>query len=278
MKIENMKFTKIHGNGNDFILIDDRKGELIKKESDYAIKLCDRHFGIGADGIILVRNSEVASTKMEIINADGSYAAMCGNGIRCFAKYVFESKFVVENPLKIETGDGVKIAFLNIENGIVKSVTINMGKPSFELDKIPAKYDREILNEKFYINNREYKLTTMLMGVPHTVIFGALDDYDISEGEKIEKYSIFPQGTNVNFCEVIDAFHIKVKTWERGAGATLACGTGCCASVVASNRLGFTGNKVEVSAPGGKLFIEIKEDGVFMTGPAVISFKGECEI
>ncbi|MBP2031453.1 diaminopimelate epimerase [Clostridium algifaecis] len=273
-----MKFTKIQGTGNDFIIIDDRENKFIGRESELSKKLCDRHFGIGGDGILLIRKSNIASIQMVIINSDGSYAAMCGNGIRCFAKYVFDEGILSDNPVKIETGDGVKEAFLNLKNGVVESVTIDMGKPSFLPHDIPAEYNKEIVDEKINAGDREYSITTMLMGVPHTVVFGKLKNYDTVEGRNIEKYKIFPEGTNVNFCEVINNEGINIKTWERGAGATLACGTGCCASAVAANKLGFTGKKVSVKVPGGQLFIEIKDTGVFMTGPAVVSFKGEYEI
>lgn len=273
-----MKFTKMNGTGNDFVVIDDRKGQFLGREGELAKTLCNRNFAIGGDGILIVRESNIAETQMIIMNADGSYASMCGNGIRCFAKYVWDENIVKGNSIKIETGDGIKEAFLNIENNEVKEVTINMGVPSFKIEDIPAKFTEEIIDRQIKINDKEYNITSMLMGVPHTVIFGNLDQYDVQEGRYIEKNEIFPIGTNVNFCEIISKDKVKVKTWERGAGPTLACGTGSCACVIASNKLGFTDAKVEVQVPGGKLLIEIKEDGVFMTGPAVVSFKGEYEI
>lgn len=272
-----MKFTKMHGNGNDFIVVDDRNGMFLGKEGELARELCNRNFGVGGDGILIVRNSDIAQTQMIIINADGSYASMCGNGIRCFAKYVWDEGIAKGDCIKIETGDGIKEAFIHAKDNEAKEVTINMGTPTFIPEQIPSKFDKEIINEQIKINGKEYNITTMFMGVPHTVLFGKLDEYDVEEGKVIEKYDIFPEGTNVNFCEVINDNKIRVKTWERGAGPTLACGTGSCASVIASNRLGFTGKKVEVQVPGGKLFVEIKENGVFMTGPAVVSFKGEYE-
>ncbi|MBC2580304.1 diaminopimelate epimerase [Clostridium sp. DJ247] len=273
-----MKFTKMNGTGNDFIVIDDRENIFLHKEKDLARKLCDRHFSIGGDGILIVRNSEIAETQMIIMNVDGSYATMCGNGIRCFAKYVWDEGIVKKNPIKIETGDGIKEAFLIMENNVVQEVKIDMGLPSFEPKLVPAEFSEEIINTQIKINSKEYNITSMLMGVPHTVIFGKLDDYDVEEGKAIEKYEKFPIGTNVNFCEVIDHKKVDVKTWERGAGPTLACGTGSCACVIAANKLGLTGREVEVQVPGGKLFIEIKDSGVFMTGPAVVSFKGELEV
>ncbi|MDW8799605.1 diaminopimelate epimerase [Clostridium sp. A1-XYC3] len=273
-----MKFTKMHGNGNDFIVIDDRKKEFLGKERELAKELCNRNFAIGGDGILIVRESDTAETEMIIINADGSYAAMCGNGIRCFAKYVWDENIVRNNRIKIQTGDGIKEAFLKVEDDKVKEVKIYMGKASLKIEDIPAKFEEELINKQIKINGREYNITSMLMGVPHTVIFGSLDNCDVSEGKSIEKYDIFPEGTNVNFCEVVSKSKVKVKTWERGAGPTLACGTGSCAAVVASNRLGFTDEKVEVEVPGGRLVIEIEEEGVYMTGPAVVSFKGEYNL
>jgi len=273
-----MEFTKMTGNGNDFIVLDDRKGEIIGKEKELAQKLCDRHFSIGADGILFVRESNTnAQIQMVIINADGSYASMCGNGIRCFAKYVWEKAIVKENPMIIETGDGLKEAFLDIEEDKVKYITINMGEPIFEGEKISNEKEK-IINKSIRENNKEYSITAFHMGVPHTIIFGNLDEYDIEEGKNIETLPLFKEGTNVNFCEVVDKNKIKVKTWERGAGPTLACGTGSCASAIAANLLGYTGKSTEVILPGGKLFIEIKEKGVFMKGPADICFRGEIDV
>ncbi|ALU37511.1 Diaminopimelate epimerase [Clostridium ljungdahlii DSM 13528] len=274
----NMKFIKMQGTGNDFVVIDDRDNRFLGKEKELGLKLCNRHFGIGGDGILIVRQSEIAQIKMIIINSDGSYASMCGNGIRCFAKYVWEENLVKESPIKIETGDGIKEAFLNIENGKVKEVTIDMGTPSFDPKKIPVNSCDEVVKKELKINEKTYSITSMFMGVPHTVIFGDLEKYDVKEGKAIEKYSIFPEGTNVNFCEVLNKDEIKIKTWERGAGPTLACGTGTCACAVASNKLGFTEGKVKAHVPGGILFIEVKDNKVFMTGPAEVSFKGEYDI
>lgn len=272
-----MKFTKMHGNGNDFIVLEDMENN-IKDESYLARRLCDRHFGIGADGILIIRKSKVANIQMVIINSDGSYAAMCGNGIRCFAKYVYEKGLVNCEKMSIETGDGIKGASLSIKDGNVEEVTITMGTPSFNTKHIPAFHEEEIIKKKLSVNNKEYEVTSLLMGVPHTVVMGSLDDYNVEEGKYIEKHNIFPAGTNVNFCEIINSHEIKVKTWERGAGPTLACGTGSCAAVIAANRLGLVSEKVKVWIPGGTLLIELKNDGVYMTGPAVVSFTGEYNL
>lgn len=272
-----IKFSKMNGCGNDFIVINDLEEEFcnINKISD---KLCDRHFGIGGDGILLVRKSKIADVKMLVINADGSYAAMCGNGIRCFAKYVYETGICRKNTIDIETGDGVKKAVIYNNKDKVENVKINMGKFSFKCSDIFANCDKEIINKEILINNKKYIINSVLMGVPHTVIFGKLSNFDIHEGKLIEKYKIFKQGTNVNFVEVIDKNEIKVKTYERGVGPTLACGTGCCASVVIGNKLKKLGDDVIVNTLGGRLRIEIKDNDVYMTGNAVTSFRGECEI
>lgn len=270
-----MNFTKMHGNGNDFIIIDDQQNKYVGREAELAKKLCNRNFFIGADGILIVRKSEVADIKMIIMNSDGSYASMCGNGIRCFAKYVWDKRIILNNEISIETGDGVKIANLELKNEIVENVKIFMGKPSFIPMDVPVLSETLVIDKKFSVNDKEYNITTMIMGVPHTVILGKLEDFDIYEGKAIEKHSMFPIGTNVNFCEVVSRSNIRVKTWERGAGPTLACGTGSCASVVAVNKLGKVDKKVHVELPGGYLFIELNDEGVYMSGPAVTVFEGE---
>ncbi|MBU3098679.1 MULTISPECIES: diaminopimelate epimerase [Clostridium] len=269
-----MNFTKMQGTGNDFIVIED----LEEKYNDLGVlakKLCDRHYGIGADGILVVRKSTIADIQMIIMNADGSYASMCGNGIRCFAKYIFEKKYVLGENIKIETGDGVKLASICVKEREFKGVTINMGKYNFNPISIPALSSIEIINKKLDTNNKDYYITSLLMGVPHTIVFGKLEDYEVCEGKFIENNCLFPQKTNVNFCEVVDKNRIRVKTWERGAGPTLACGTGSCAAVVAANRLGYTEGKVEVQVPGGILNIEIVKGEVLMEGPAETVFKGQ---
>ena len=268
----------MQGTGNDFILFTDFENLYLNKEAEVAIKLCDRHFGIGADGILIVRKSEIADIEMVIINADGSYAGMCGNGIRCFAKYVWDNNIVKKDIISIETGDGVKLAYITSDNKEVSQVTINMGVPSFDPAKIPASCHEEIENLNIVAKGINYKINSMLMGVPHTVIFGELKDLPTENGANIEKHDLFPKGTNVNFCQIYDREHIRVETWERGAGATLACGTGCCASVVAANKLKLVSEKVQVKVPGGSLLIELKADGVYMTGAAVTVFTTEFNI
>lgn len=275
-----MLFSKMHGLGNDFIVIDARGKEDIDYNS-LAKRMCHRHIGVGADGILLVLDSKLADIRMRIINSDGSEAEMCGNGIRCFSKYVFERGIVKKDKFKVETLAGIIEPELILnEYGLVEKVKVNMGKPSFKRKDIPMQGDPEsdAINTSIEVDGKEYKITSLLMGVPHTVLF--VDDVEKVDiytlGPKIEKHEVFPRKTNVNFVQVIDKNNIKVRTWERGAGATYACGTGSCASVIASNLNGFTERKANVHLYFGTLEIEWQDDGiVFMTGPAEEVFVGE---
>jgi diaminopimelate epimerase len=243
--------------------------------------LCDRHQGIGADGIILILPSEVADVKMRIINSDGSEANMCGNGIRCFAKYVYDKHIKTDKSFTIETGAGIMIPELIVEDGKVLFVKVNMGAPVLERETIPMKgAPGHVINEPFQLPGKEVKITSLLMGVPHTIVF--VDDISSTDfvtiGKGIEKNPLFPKGTNVNFVEVINEREIKVRTWERGAGSTLACGTGSCASAVAAFLNGKTGKEVTVHLTLGDLLIEWIDDCVFMTGSANHVFEGELTI
>lgn len=271
--MKEINFTKMQGLGNDFVMLDDRE-RIYNNESEIALKLCHRNFGIGADGVIFIRKSEKAHIRMVIYNADGSHASMCGNGIRCFAKYVWDKNIVKENPLIIETDDGIKRAKLFIENNKVNEVEINMGTWSFDPKNVPLASNEEVLNKKILVEGKEYNISSLHMGVPHTVIYTNLKDINIEEGKHIEYFKLFPKKTNVNFCEKVNSSCINVKTWERGAGATLACGTGSCASVVVGNKLGLIDKKVQVNVPGGIMYITIEEEIVFMKGPAKITFEG----
>jgi len=231
-----MDFSKMHGLGNDFIFFEN----LDNKELDYhsiAIKWCHRQLGIGADGIVVVLPSEIADLSMRIINADGSEANMCGNAIRCFARYAYERGLVQSKIFKIETFAGIIIPEIITRDNQFVSVRVNMGKPNTKRNVIPMLGDgAEAIQTPVLIGEEEYKLTSMLMGVPHTMVFVKdLKAVNVERiGRAIEKHQLFPNGTNVNFVEVMDLERIKVRTWERGAGATLACGTGCCATAVAS--------------------------------------------
>lgn len=274
-----MRFTKMQGLGNDFIFIEDMDNKLLELEIEIAKKVCDRRFGVGADGLVLIRKSEKADAKMLIINNDGSRANMCGNATRCFAKYLYEENIVKKDIIEVETGDGVKAIKLLLNNeDKVKLVEVNMGKASFEGKDIPLKEKENLINEDIIINGKKYTLTSLLMGVPHTVLINNNDEYSIKDGRIIEKYEIFLENTNVNFVKVSNKENIEVQTWERGAGATLACGTGCCASVVALNKLKLIASKVKVKTLGGGLTIEIKDNEVYMTGEAEFICKGELLI
>jgi len=276
-----MKFTKMHGLGNDFIFIEN----LGDKEMDYsalAITLCHRQLSIGADGIIAVLPSKVADLRMRIINADGSEANMCGNAIRCFGKYAWERGLVKSKSFRIETFAGIIIPEVIEENGKVASVKVNMGAPDIRREAIPMLGDETAaISVMLPLGDNEINITSILMGVPHTIIFvdnlNAIDVKGI--GPTIEKHPLFPKGTNVNFVEVIDRNRVKLRTWERGAGATLACGTGSCATAVAAFLNEHTDRTVAVELQYGELLIEWAKDGtVYMTGPAEESFSGEINL
>lgn len=270
-----MNFIKMQGLGNDFIFIIDNKNEFIDNEIEIAKKVCDRRFGIGADGLVIIRKSNIADAKMVIINSDGSRANMCGNAIRCFAKYLYEINSIDKSIISIETGDGIKNVELKTNNNKVELIKVNMGKASFSGEDISLRNKKDLINEEVKIGEKTYKLTTLLMGVPHTILINNNDEYTIEEGKIIEKYNLFIDGTNVNFIKIIDKQNIEVRTWERGAGATLACGTGCCASVAALKKLGLCDDKVKVKTLGGSLEVEVVNDEVYMIGAADFICKGE---
>lgn len=269
-----MEFTKMQGAGNDFIFILDWDLRCYQAESKIAQKLCDRHFGLGADGVVFVRKSQVADGKMVIINSDGSKANMCGNALRCFVKYLFEKGIVEKNVATVETGDGIKEVTMEILEDKVIMARAEMGKPSFEPYDIPLTINEKIISKTMEIEGVEYELTTLLMGVPHTIVIKENEEYNVNEGVNIEKHPVFKEGTNVNFVNIIDRENINIKTWERGAGATLCCGTGCSAAAYALNYLGLVDAKVNVHAPGGTLVIEIIDGNVYMSGKAQFVCEG----
>lgn len=282
-----MQFVKMHGLGNDFIVIDEFTEPSNRDYNALAPALCDRHLGIGADGLIIVLPSDKADARMRIINADGSEAEMCGNGIRCFAKYLYESGLVKKQMLSVETLAGIMKPDLLIEKGKVTAVKVDMGQPVLKREAVPMLEingidpTSAVIEQPLEVDGEKYSITSMLMGVPHTMIF--VDDVEKADvtglGPKIEKHWAFPQKTNVDFVQLVNRDEIKVRTWERGAGATLACGTGSCASAVASVLTGRTGRKVTVHLIAGDLFIEWNEDNtVFMTGPAAEVFRGYINI
>ena len=276
-----LNFWKMHGLGNDYVVIDNRGGELSEEElPDLAIKLCRRRVGVGADGLLLVCNSRVADAKMRIFNPDGTEAEMCGNGIRCFAKYCFENGIARKNVISVETLAGIKELRLKVVEGAVTSVRVNMGSPCFEAEKIPIIGNGTFINKPLDVDGKILMATALSMGNPHCVIFvNNIDDYPVDViGPKVENHKLFPKRTNVEFVQVISRKRLKVRVWERGVGETLACGTGACASVVAAKVLGKMEEGVIVELPGGKLIVEYEGNVVFMEGPAEKVFEGKVSI
>ena len=277
-----MKFTKMEGCGNDYVYVNGFE-EKIDNPNEVAIAVSERHFGIGSDGLIIINPSEVADFKMCMYNADGSEGKMCGNGIRCVAKYVYDFNLTDKDVITVETLSGIKTLKLNVENGKVKTVRVNMGAPILECDKVPVKYDDEkMINKPVKVDGKTFNITCVSMGNPHAVTFiNDTDNLEIEKiGPKFENNEIFPDKVNTEFIQIIDKKTVKMRVWERGSGETFACGTGACASVVASvlNRL--TENKVTVKLLGGELEIEYNQDEntVYMTGPARVVFTGEYDI
>lgn len=274
-----MKFTKMQGCGNDYVYIDDTDGR-IANASELAIKISDRHFGVGSDGLILIKASDKADFFMDMYNMDGSRGKMCGNGIRCLAKFVYDYGLTNKERLTIDTLSGIRSLELAIDNGKVSMVTVNMGSPIFEAHRIPVISDKDIiLNEPIKVGDKEYKITCISMGNPHAVVFVEnTDDFPVATiGPLFENHIIFPDKVNTEFVEIINRAHIKMRVWERGSGETLACGTGACAAAVASILNGFAEDELKVSLLGGDLYIRYDRDAnlVFMTGPAVTVFEGE---
>lgn len=274
-----MKFDKYIAAGNDFIIFNG----IDKSKIDYnelALNVCNRHFGIGADGIMVCENSLVADIKMLYYNSDGSQGEMCGNGIRCFSKYIYDYGIVEKLDISIESLDGIKNLNLEInELNKVKEIRVNMGYPSFDPDDIPVKSKKErLLEEKIIVDGEEYIYSAVLVGVPHVVIF--VEDINMINindiGKKVENDPIFPRKINVNFVEILDKENINIYTWERGAGRTLGCGTGSCASVVIGKTLGKLDDQVYVNTEGGKLRVELDMDfKINMIGNASHICKGE---
>ena len=276
-----IEFVKMHGLGNDYLYINCIKNREPLFPEELAKRLSNRHFGVGADGIILVCNSKIADFKMRIFNSDGSEAEMCGNGIRGFAKYVYDYNLIDKNEFKIETLAGIRKVKLNTLNkSITENITVDMGEPILHPVKIPVLTREEppIKDLKIVIKNKIFTITCVSMGNPQAIIrLHNLEDINIKEyGPLIENRSEFPKRTNVEFIEIKDRSRIKMKVWERGAGETLACGTGACASTVASVLNGYTERKVVVELLGGELEVEWNEEDshVYMTGPATTVFRG----
>ncbi len=274
-----MHFTKVHGLGNDFILLDGR--QISMDYNAIAPRLCHRQTGIGADGLLIVLDSDKADVKMRIVNSDGSEAEMCGNGIRCFAKYVYECGIVDKTEFGVETLAGIMRPKLIVEDGAVAGVTVDMGEPFLECRDIPVIGEGRCIDRELNVNGDVLRYTSVLLGVPHTMIY--VDDPTspkwMGMGWDIEHASIFPNRTNVNFVHVVDDHTVELRTFERGCGPTLACGTGACSTAVASALNGKTGREVDVKIALGTLHINWAEDNhVYMTGPAEIVFEGETNL
>ena len=279
-----MEFTKMQGAGNDYIYINCLK-ETVQNPCAAAVKVSDRHFGIGSDGLVLIEPSSVADFKMYIYNSDGSQAKMCGNATRCVAKYVYDNHLTRKQEISLETLSGIKTIKMFIENGKVKSAAVNMGAPVTEPEKIPVKLSGDIvLSRKIEAGGKEYAVTCVSMGNPHCVVF--IDDTQSLEIDKIgplfEKNQLFPDRINTEFIQLIDANTFKMRVWERGAGETLACGTGACAAAVAAILNGCCKKDEDISVIllGGVLTIrwDSKSNDVYMTGPAETVCTGEIDL
>lgn len=274
-------FTKMHGCGNDYIYIDGFRYD-IKSPGELSKKLFDRHFSVGGDGVIIIGPSDKADAFMHMYNADGSEGKMCGNGVRCTAKFVHDNFLPDKDVINIETLSGVKKIELKKENEVVTGGTVDMGKAEFDCAKIPALFEDGGVQKSLYIDNCEYKIIPVSMGNPHAVIFMD-DDFDIDRfeiekiGPKFEKNPAFPEGVNTEFVKVISPDTFKMRVWERGSGETLACGTGACAVGSAAVRMGIAdeGKDLKVILPGGELIINYTPERVLLTGGAVTAFTGE---
>lgn len=279
-----MKFTKMHGIGNDFVVVDCLSETLPEERlPEISRKVNDRKFGIGGDGLILVLPSRQADFRMRMFNPDGTEAQMCGNGIRCFAKYVYDRGQTVDTTIKVETLAGVKALKLSTRGKTVEAVRVDMGQPRLRRSEIPMRGDdsERVVAEPLRVDGKRIEITAVSMGNPHAVIFvDKIDAVDAAKlGPAIETHRSFPERTNVHFVQVLNTTELAQKTWERGAGITLACGTGACASLVAAVLNNKANRRATVHLPGGDLIIEWTGDNrVYMTGPAEEVFEGEINL
>lgn len=277
-----MEFTKMQGCGNDYVYVNGFENKIDNPNKLSEI-VSDRHFGIGSDGLIVINPSEKADFKMSMYNADGSEGKVCGNGIRCVAKYVYDNKMTDKTTITVETLSGIKTLELNVKNDKVETVKVNMGTPILLPKDVPVVSDKDkVVDEPIVIDDKEYRITCVSMGNPHVITFiENTDDLEIETiGPKFENNPIFPDRVNTEFIQVLDRNTVKMRVWERGSGETFACGTGACATVVACVLNGLTDDKVTVKLLGGDLFIEYnrEENTVYMTGPAKVSFTGKIEV
>jgi diaminopimelate epimerase len=276
-----MRFAKYHGTGNDFVMLEDLEDRQTLT-SALVSALCDRHMGVGADGVIRIAPSGDADFFMDYWNADGNVAEMCGNGIRCLAKYVYDRGLTSKTELSIDTRDGGKDLFLTVSNGAVTSVRVDMGTPAFARKEIPmaGPPDETFVDEPITAGDAKYRATAVSMGNPHLVLIGDIEPRQVDVemlGPALQRHADFPEQTNVEFARVSDGV-IDVRVWERGSGQTMACGTGACASLVAAHRIGRVGREATIRFPGGELEVEWAPDGrVYLTGPAAFVFEGETD-
>lgn len=287
-----MKFTKMQGCGNDYIYVNGFTEKVPQEKKPEVVRLLsDRHFGIGGDGVIFINPSQEADFEMEMFNADGTRAQMCGNGIRCVAKFVYDKGLTDSEHITVISAGSVKYLDLTVERnpqlpgdrGRVKLVRVNMGSPILEPERIPVLAEGEtVVNQPIYVEDEEYRMTCVSMGNPHAVVFAqGVADMKLEQiGPLFENHVRFPERVNTEFVEVIDRQNVFMRVWERGTGETLACGTGCCATAVACVLNGLTDSKVTVKLLGGELLIEWdrEKNTVYMTGPATTVFEGEIEL
>ncbi|MBQ9942330.1 MAG: diaminopimelate epimerase [Christensenellaceae bacterium] len=270
-----MQIIKMHGLGNDFIVIDNRNGQ-VKDPCALGEKLCHRRLAVGGDGLVLVENSDVADIRMRIINSDGSEAEMCGNGIRCFARFVYDEVLPGKEEFTVETLAGIMRPRLRVEGGKVVGIRVDMGAPSFERKNIPMVGEGSPLEVQLNVAGDDLTVSSILMGVPHAmVVVEDIENFPFEKwGPALEAHAAFPRKINVNFVQILDEQNVRVRTWERGAGPTMACGTGSCAVVTMLSTLGKVQPKTTVHLEAGDLIIEKTESTVFMTGPAEYVFRG----
>lgn len=275
-----MKFIKMHGIGNDYVYVDCFK-ETVENPQEVSIKVSDRHFGIGSDGLVLIKPSDVADFRMDMYNADGSQAEMCGNAIRCVGKYVYDFGLTDKTSISVETLAGIKYLDLTVEDGKVSIVTVDMGAPDLIAKNIPVLSDNEqVIKEKITAAGKEWEMTCVSMGNPHCVVFleEPVKDFPLDRiGPAFENHERFPKRINTEFVEIIDRKTVNMRVWERGSGETWACGTGACASAVAAALCGHTDDEITLHLLGGDLLVRFDREAnkVFMTGPATVVFTGE---
>ena len=278
-----MKFTKMQGAGNDYVYINGFT-EKVPEKAEFVKRVSDRHFGVGSDGAIFINPSDIADFEMEMYNADGSRAEMCGNGIRCVGKYVYDYGLTDKTDITVESFGKIKyLKLIPGPDGKIESVTVNMGAPILKGSEIPVRVDKDkVVDEPVNVLGKEYRMTCVSMGNPHAVVF--IDDTDSLDIESIgphfENHEMFPNRVNTEFVQAVDRSRVKMRVWERGTGETLACGTGCCATAVACILNGKTDDEVTVQVLGGEIIVKWDRENnlVYMTGPAKVTFDGEMEL